>query len=69
MSGVPAPFDPGFTERTLGTVLRRQAERLGDRPWLLCDEDSWSFAQSDREVDRHAAGLAALGIGPGPPWR
>ncbi len=65
MSDAPKPLDPGFEQRTLGTILRLQAQRLPDRTWLMCGEDTWSFAQADREVDRHASGLAALGVGPG----
>jgi crotonobetaine/carnitine-CoA ligase len=55
-------FDPGFEDRTLGTILRAQAQRHGARPWLLSGDDRWTFAQADAEVDRYAAGLGARGV-------
>lgn len=61
----PEVFDPGFEGRTLGTVLRAQGLRNGERTWLLCGDDSWTFAEADAAVDRYAAGLSALGVGRG----
>ena len=67
MTDAAEPFDPGFADRTLGTILRAQARRHGARPLLLLDDDRWTFAEADAAVDRHAAGLAAAGAGRGTP--
>jgi len=60
-------FDPGFARRTVGDLLRGQAERSGDRPWVLFEDDVLTFADVDRLVDASAAGLAGLGVSRGTP--
>src|SRR5438105_2015042 len=51
--------------RVVGDLLREQAQRLPDKPYLWCGDERLTFAEADRRTDRVAAGLAALGIGPG----
>lgn len=47
-------------------VLRIQADAIGDRPYLIDDENGeLSFGQVDDIADRHAAGYADLGLGKG----
>ncbi|MSQ55517.1 MAG: ATP-dependent acyl-CoA ligase [Betaproteobacteria bacterium] len=49
----------------LGGLLRRAAERHGERVFLECAGVSRTFAEADRAANRMANGLAALGAGPG----
>ncbi|WP_232676218.1 AMP-binding protein [Nocardioides sp. R-C-SC26] len=44
-------------------VLRRQRLRRGDREALVDGERRWTYAELDRDVDRHAAALVAGGVG------
>ena len=55
----PAP------QSTIATLLREQAEAKGDAPYLFFDDRIISFAEMDRQVNRAANGLAALGVGTG----
>ena len=50
--------------RVVGDVLRRQAETVGDDPFLLADDVTLTFEQVNRRADELAAGLARLGVGP-----
>ena len=43
-------------------ILRRQAERLGDKPFLFCENQEMSFADVDRISDQTAAALQQRGI-------
>lgn len=52
-------------DRNLGRVLLLQARAVGDLPGLLTGEQRYSFAQINAQVNRYAAGLAGLGLGPG----
>ncbi|MEU8897909.1 AMP-binding protein [Nocardia sp. NPDC048505] len=54
-----------WTGRPLGELLRETAQRQPDRPLLLGDTGSWSYAQLDTAADRMAHGLLALGLTPG----
>lgn len=59
-------MDANFAvERTIPQVLRRQAERLGDRPFFAFRDRWFSYRELDRESDRVAAGLQRLGVGKG----
>ena len=51
--------------RTVPEMLRRQAERHGDRPLFICGDEQWSFAETRDIVARSAGLLAAAGIEPG----
>ncbi|MFJ4656669.1 (2,3-dihydroxybenzoyl)adenylate synthase [Nocardia sp. NPDC088792] len=50
--------------RPLGELLRETARRAPDRPALLGENPS-TYAELDRDADRMAHGLLALGIAPG----
>ncbi len=52
-------------ETTVGGVLRRQAQRRGDHPLLVCDAERLSYAEAERRSARLARGLVALGAGKG----
>ena len=52
-------------ERTIPRMLKRQAERFGDRTLFSCIGESWSYAQTPPIAARMAGALAAAGIGPG----
>ena len=56
-----APYDPGFEHRTIGALLRGQAERHGDRAWILFEDERLTFAEVDDRVDRLVAGLVGVG--------
>ena len=46
-------------------LLRVTAARVGDKPAIIFHDRPITYAELDREVDRAAAGFAALGIKPG----
>lgn len=50
---------------TIGQALRRTAERFPQRTALIGMDECISFTDLDRDVDRLAAGLVALGVGRG----
>src|ERR1700722_18692014 len=52
-------------ERTVPEMLRRQAERHGDRPLFICGGEQWSYSETRDIAARSAALLSAVGIGPG----
>jgi len=52
-------------ELNISELLRRTAGRIGDKTALVFHDRAISYANLDREVDRAAAGFAALGIKPG----
>jgi crotonobetaine/carnitine-CoA ligase len=62
---------PGQTDiehgphRTVVEVLRRRAERIGDKPWLVTDDATFTYAQIDETSNRMVHGLARLGVGAG----
>ena len=49
----------------LHEVMRATAERYPDRPAITFKDDVLTFADFDRESNRLANGLAALGLGTG----
>jgi crotonobetaine/carnitine-CoA ligase len=52
-------------ERNLGLILRRRAERMPERTFLMEDARSISFGEANEMVNRYATGLTALGLGRG----
>jgi crotonobetaine/carnitine-CoA ligase len=52
-------------QRTVPEMLRRQAERHGDRPLFICGGEQWTFAGARDIAARHAGVLVAAGIAPG----
>ncbi len=49
-------------ERVLGRVLRAQAEKIPDAPYLLAGEERHSYGQVNRLANAYAAGLRSLGV-------
>ena len=56
---------PTWRARTLDQALRESAQRYGDRPLVLTDERTLSYAETAAWAARLADGLAAAGIQPG----
>ncbi len=50
---------------TVAELIETQAESLGERPFLLFEDRTISFAELDHNVNRAANGLARLGVRPG----
>jgi fatty-acyl-CoA synthase len=56
---------PVWEPVTLSGFLTRSAEKYGDRPFVITDERTASYAEIDAWATRLADGLAALGVRPG----
>jgi fatty-acyl-CoA synthase len=54
-----------FEKITYGELVNRAATRYGDKAFMVCAGQRWSFRQVRVEIDRTARGLMALGIQPG----
>jgi len=52
-------------ERTIVHVLRGNARRFPDRPWIVTPMAAYTYGELDRLSDRVANGLAAAGLSPG----
>lgn len=50
------------TQRTLGNVLRLQAQTAPDIPFVVSDQVSWTYGEVDDLADRCAVGLHRLGV-------
>ena len=59
-AGILSAFPPG--ERTVPTMLQRQARCYGSRPLFAAGDVSWSFAEAPAIAGRFAGTLAAAGI-------
>lgn len=55
-------FD-NIDDRVLGTILRKHAQAIPDRPCLIADTRRISFAEAYDTAARYALGMQALGIG------
>ncbi|KGF69460.1 crotonobetainyl-CoA:carnitine CoA-transferase [Hoeflea sp. BAL378] len=55
-----AEFPPG--DRTLSTLLTRQAEKYRDKPLVTCGDARWSFEQTARIAQTYARYLAHAGV-------
>ncbi|WP_054373475.1 AMP-binding protein [Rhodococcus rhodochrous] len=53
------------TSRIVPDVLSRQAEAVGDDPFLIQDDRQLTFAETDRLADSHAQAYASLGVAKG----
>ena len=60
---IAAAFPPG--DRTLSTLLTRQAEKYRDRPLVTCGDARWSFEQTARIAETYARYLAHAGVAAG----
>jgi crotonobetaine/carnitine-CoA ligase len=49
-------------KRIIGAVLREQADRIGDDPWLVSDDRAVNFGAANDLVNRYANGLESLGV-------
>ena len=56
---------PVWEPVTLSGFLTRSARKYGDRPFVITDERTASYAEIDAWATRLADGLAALGVRPG----
>jgi len=56
---------PVWAPATLNEFLHRSAAEYGDRPFVLTDERTLSYAEADAWASELADGLAALGVRPG----
>jgi crotonobetaine/carnitine-CoA ligase len=52
-------------ELTMAGLLKEQAARVGDAPFLLFGDEQISFAAADRLVDAYARGVGELGVAQG----
>ena len=52
-------------DRLFGKILRDQARNCPDKPFLVTDACTISFAEAEQLTNRLAAGLADMGIGAG----
>ena len=57
--------DYPLQQRTIGRVLADKARRIPDKPFLLWQQQVFSYADLERITNRYANGFAALGIGHG----
>ncbi len=55
-------LEPGEEYHDLATLIRRKAQKNGDRPALKFPHRTLSYAELDRASDRVAAGLAEAGV-------
>lgn len=49
-------------DRTLSTLLKRQAEKYRDKPLVTCGDARWSFEQTARVAETYAQYLAHAGV-------
>ncbi|MFQ5434108.1 MAG: AMP-binding protein, partial [Anaerolineae bacterium] len=51
-----------FYEMTLGQLLAVQAERFGERPYLIQEETTYTYVQANAQANRLAGGFQHLGL-------
>ncbi|MEZ5376666.1 MAG: AMP-binding protein [Acidimicrobiales bacterium] len=56
---------PTWTPMTLGSFLATAAAEFGDRPLVITDESTTTYAEVDAWATRLADGLASIGVRPG----
>jgi carnitine-CoA ligase len=52
-------------DRLLGRCLRRQADAIPDRDFLLCDDEHWSYGRVNELANAMASGFRELGVARG----
>ena len=52
-------------ERRLGTCLRRQAEKIPDRDFIVWDRTHYGYGQANQLANAYARGFQGLGVSPG----
>jgi crotonobetaine/carnitine-CoA ligase len=55
----------GGVRRTIPELFRQAVEKAADRTWLLAGDETFTFEDALRLVERGAAGLRAAGVGRG----
>ena len=53
------------SERVLGKILRRQADKIPDQIYIMSGEEKYSYGRVNELANSYAAGLHGLGIGSG----
>ena len=65
----PSPASPvpdyDLADRTIGHILADKARRIGDRPFLTCDDRRFTYADAHAMTNRYAEGFRRAGIGRG----
>lgn len=56
---------PVWTPLTVSTQFERAVDEFGDAPFLVTDQETWSYGEVWDKADRVARALIARGIGPG----
>ena len=56
------PAADAKSDQTLGKVLADRANRFGDKPFIVTDSSSHTYAEIERWSNRLAHGLASLGL-------
>ena len=51
--------------QSIGDMLRRSAQRLGDKTALICGDTTWTYAGMNAICDRLGRGLGKFGVGKG----
>jgi carnitine-CoA ligase len=59
LSGLP------LADQVAAHILRQQAQRIGERVFVVCGNENITYAEADRRADRVAAAFHALGIAKG----
>jgi crotonobetaine/carnitine-CoA ligase len=59
LSGLPLP------DQVAAHILRKQAQRIGERVFTVCGDENVTYAEADRRADHIAAAFHALGIAKG----
>jgi crotonobetaine/carnitine-CoA ligase len=54
-----------LAEQVAAHILRRQAQRIGERVFTVCGNENITYLEADRRADRVAAAFHALGISKG----
>ncbi len=54
-----------LSEQVAAQLLRKQAQRIGERIFTVCGNETITYAEADRRADRIAATFHALGVGKG----
>ncbi len=64
---VKSPFLSGLplAEQVAAHILRKQAQRIGERVFVVCGDERITYAEANRRADRVAAAFHALGVAKG----
>ena len=54
-----------YHKRTLGDVLEEAANKFGNRNALIFNDASWTYEEFNRETDKVAKSLLAIGVANG----